>query len=92
MKTDTLKKVCSLETKQECWTYDGQILLVNWQVAFSAVKTNSLLSNEHLRSHCLHWSHQRTYRSQRLNQAHLKKRVAGLGYERLGSIHKVTPD
>ena len=34
MKTDTLKKVCSLETKQECWTYDGQILLVNWQVAF----------------------------------------------------------
>ena len=26
------------------------------------------------------------------NQAHLKKRVAGLGYDRLGSIHKVTPD
>ena len=27
-----------------------------------------------------------------LNQAHLKKRVAGLGYERLGSIHSVKPD
>ena len=31
--TRTLKRVCSLQTKQECWTYDGQILLVNWQVA-----------------------------------------------------------
>ena len=27
--TRTLKRVCSLQTKQECWTYDGQILLVN---------------------------------------------------------------
>ena len=27
-----------------------------------------------------------------LNTAHLKKRVAGLGYDRYGSIHKVTPD
>ena len=31
--TRTLKRVCSLQTRQECWTYDGQILLVNWQVA-----------------------------------------------------------
>lgn len=29
----TLKRVCSLKTKQLRWTYDGQILLVNWQVA-----------------------------------------------------------
>ena len=27
-----------------------------------------------------------------LNTAHLKKRVAGLGYDRYGSIHKVTPE
>ncbi len=30
----TLKRVCSLQTRSECWTYDGQILLTNWQVAF----------------------------------------------------------
>jgi hypothetical protein len=27
-----------------------------------------------------------------LNQAHLKIRVAGLGYDRVGSIHKVRPE
>jgi len=27
-----------------------------------------------------------------LNQAHLKKRVEGLGYDRYGCIHKVTAD
>lgn len=27
-----------------------------------------------------------------LNQAHLKKRVEGLGYDRYGSIHKVTAE
>ena len=27
-----------------------------------------------------------------LNTAHLKKRVAGLGYDRYGSIHKVRPE
>ena len=27
-----------------------------------------------------------------VNTAHLKKRVAGLGYDRYGSIHKVTPE
>jgi hypothetical protein len=26
------------------------------------------------------------------NQAHLKVRVEGLGYDRLGSIHKVRPE
>ena len=30
----TLKRVCSLQTKQDCWTYDGQILMTNWQVAY----------------------------------------------------------
>ena len=34
MNNDTLKRVCSLETKREVWTYDGQILLTNWQVAY----------------------------------------------------------
>ena len=27
-----------------------------------------------------------------LNQAHLKQRVKGLGYDRVGSIHKVRPE
>ena len=27
-----------------------------------------------------------------LNQAHLKIRVKGLGYDRLGSIHKIRPE
>ena len=27
-----------------------------------------------------------------LNQAHLKVRVAGLGYDRYGTIHKVRPE
>ena len=30
---NSLKRVCSLETKQLRWTYDGETLLSNWQVA-----------------------------------------------------------
>ena len=33
MKTETLKRVCSLKTKQLRWTYDGVVLLSNWEVA-----------------------------------------------------------
>lgn len=30
---NTLKRVCSLETKQLRWTFDGKLLLNNWEVA-----------------------------------------------------------
>ena len=33
MKTKLLKRVCSLKTKQLRWTFDGQLLLNNWEVA-----------------------------------------------------------
>ena len=33
MKTELLKRVCSLKTKQLRWTFDGQLLLNNWEVA-----------------------------------------------------------
>ena len=33
MKTELLKRVCSLKTKQLRWTFDGQLLLDNWGVA-----------------------------------------------------------
>ncbi len=41
MNDKTLKKVCSLDTKFEYWTYDGQILMTNWQVAMLG-RTNKL--------------------------------------------------
>jgi len=30
---NSLKRVCSLKTKELRWTYDGTVLLTNWQVA-----------------------------------------------------------
>lgn len=33
MNNDTLKRVCSLETKREVWSYDGVILMENWMVS-----------------------------------------------------------
>ena len=38
---NTLKRVCSLKTKQLRWTYDGTVLLTNWQVAAIGRKTKS---------------------------------------------------